>query len=294
MLSMVLKRVTLTGLLVLTLVGLAARGSARAQGLDARALSNRAVDYFRRGQYEQALADFEASYALNPIPEMLFNIGQTYRLRGDCSRALQSYRRYLEISPTGRLRDKAAARIAELQNCGAPDPPSESPAPGHEVTVPTPPPSPTLDGAASPSGQTPKEMPRPLSPAIPASLPPGRSWVAPQPNPLRRRSTIAGLTGLGAALGLAAVGIDFAVETSAKATEVSRLSRMGGVWAGQAPGLESAGRRDQIIAGAMFGSAAALALASSALLILGQRSSHAPLHAAVAATSGQIECDIQF
>jgi hypothetical protein len=114
--------------LVLALVVCA--GLSRAQSNDARALADRGLESFRHGAYEPAAQDFMASYAINPIAELLFNAAQAYRLGGDCPQALAHYQQYVDIAPQGRLRAQAEAMIAKLQSCGAPADPS----PQHEET----------------------------------------------------------------------------------------------------------------------------------------------------------------
>ena len=53
---------------------------------DARALRE-AKAHFRKGaihyharEYEQAIAEYQAAYQLSPLPDLLFNLAQAYRL----------------------------------------------------------------------------------------------------------------------------------------------------------------------------------------------------------------------
>ena len=112
-------------------------GIGYAKSPDSRALSNSGIANFRRGDYQRAIRDFEASYALEPMAELRFNIAQALRLLGNCPGALHNYQDYLRAAPDGRLRPKALARIAELQSCAtaeqapaAADQPNATVAPG--------------------------------------------------------------------------------------------------------------------------------------------------------------------
>jgi len=49
-----------------------------------------------------------------PLPELLFNIAQAYRLKGDAKRALEMYKRFIEVIPDGQIADQARTNIAAL------------------------------------------------------------------------------------------------------------------------------------------------------------------------------------
>ncbi len=85
------------------------------------ATRDRARDYFRAGRAHQeasewdvAISEYEAGYALVPLPEFLFNIGQCYRSKDDKVRAVAYYRRYLAAAPTGRGASEARDHIIKL------------------------------------------------------------------------------------------------------------------------------------------------------------------------------------
>jgi tetratricopeptide (TPR) repeat protein len=69
---------------------------------------------FESGDYAQAIVEYEAAYKILPIPAILFNLGQAYRLKGDVHKAIELYERYVAIAPSGRVSDEARADIAEL------------------------------------------------------------------------------------------------------------------------------------------------------------------------------------
>jgi tetratricopeptide (TPR) repeat protein len=64
--------------------------------------------------YDQAIKEFAAAYALVPLPELMFDTGQAYRLSGQIDPALDSYQKYLAATPEGTLADEARVHVAEL------------------------------------------------------------------------------------------------------------------------------------------------------------------------------------
>jgi hypothetical protein len=120
---------------------------------EARTLARRGIECFHRGEYAQAIADFEASYALRPMPSLIYNIAQTHRLAGHCRQAVEQYRRFVTQAPTGPLHDAAMAQLTQLEPCLSAEPstlssddaspadklkPSSSPAlPSVPMTTPT-------------------------------------------------------------------------------------------------------------------------------------------------------------
>lgn len=70
---------------------------------------------YRTGQYDQAVAAFEAAYTIKPEPLFLFNMAQARRLSGRNQEALQLYERYLQNDPGSELREKTEGYIAEVK-----------------------------------------------------------------------------------------------------------------------------------------------------------------------------------
>jgi hypothetical protein len=129
-----------------------------AQEDDARGLSNRGIAHFAKGEFEPALHDFQASYALNPLPDLLFDMAQAYRKLGNCELALRNYTEYLRAAPNGRMHDKAKTQVAALQEChSAAPPPPAAPATIEEKPAAPPPqtPAPIAESSA----------PEPVNPA---------------------------------------------------------------------------------------------------------------------------------
>jgi len=82
---------------------------------DAREHYRKALVHYDLRQFDRAIAEFQQAYAITGAPELLFNMAQAHRLRGDCKQALYFYRAYLHLSPDAPNRDDVQARIGEMQ-----------------------------------------------------------------------------------------------------------------------------------------------------------------------------------
>ena len=102
----------------------------------------RGVEAFEDERYAQAVVAFEAAYAIEPAPTLLFAIGNARRFAGDCPGSVDALERFLATEPPQDAADDAR-RVMEL--CS---PPKEDPA--SAVAGPEP--------ASSPSA---KDTPRP-------------------------------------------------------------------------------------------------------------------------------------
>jgi tetratricopeptide (TPR) repeat protein len=93
----------LTGLICALLVACTA-GRARAEEeREERAEGRRRFEsgeqYYRRGQYQAALEQYQAGYGLTRLPGFLINIGHCYRLEGQARKARATYRTFLVVEP---------------------------------------------------------------------------------------------------------------------------------------------------------------------------------------------------
>ena len=80
----------------------------------AKAHFRQGAAYYGVGSYEQALKEYLAAYELLPLPDILFNIGQALRMTGHKQRAIDYYRRYLEVRTSGQPSDEARDYVASL------------------------------------------------------------------------------------------------------------------------------------------------------------------------------------
>ncbi|MFH0903279.1 MAG: tetratricopeptide repeat protein [Pseudomonadota bacterium] len=80
----------------------------------ARAHFKQGRAYHQVGAHAQAIAEYEAAYALAPLTELLFNIAQAHRAMGDKEKARDFYQRYLRAEPEGRASDESRMQVALL------------------------------------------------------------------------------------------------------------------------------------------------------------------------------------
>jgi tetratricopeptide (TPR) repeat protein len=71
--------------------------------------------YYEAGAWDDAAREYEQAYELVALPELLFNIGQAYRLKGDKPKAIAAYQRYLDKLPEGPLAEEARNHVAALK-----------------------------------------------------------------------------------------------------------------------------------------------------------------------------------
>jgi tetratricopeptide (TPR) repeat protein len=79
-----------------------------------RVLFEQAETKFNLGRFDDALADYQAAYEVEPLPAFLFNIGQCYRNLGNYERAQFYFRRYVALDPDSSNRPAAERLVAEM------------------------------------------------------------------------------------------------------------------------------------------------------------------------------------
>jgi len=148
------------------------------------------------GRYDEAIALYKRAYAAIPHPEILFDLGQAHRLKGDAETALSYYRRYLAAEPNGRAAPDATRWVAELSKALADrkrepprkaEPERKADAHGAAADRRTDPRSAAPDrpadavrssGEARPTEAAPRATP-PGAPAVPPAADPSTARVAP-------------------------------------------------------------------------------------------------------------------
>ena len=132
-------RVLLVALVLAVVV--APRGARAEDGASAaRAHFQKAEAAFNMGDFEGALASYQAAYKAKPLPGLLFNVGQCHRNMGNHERALFFYRRYLALSPDTPNRSLVEGLIAEEEKkeaaSGKAAPPATTPPPATAAAAP--------------------------------------------------------------------------------------------------------------------------------------------------------------
>ena len=237
----------------------------------ARALSNEGLEHFRQHEYEQAIASFQRSYAMSPLPALLFDMAQAYRLAGDCDSALQYYRRYGEVAPGDGNRDALDGRIRDMERCAHPAPPVELARSSVAAVVVA-----------------------PLAIAAPPAL------VASESPALRvrraRQQEVGGLVLVGAGAAALAAAIYFTVDGAHAQATLQQQLRQNSQWqANLEQQTDARGRRDNIAAGVLFGVGGAMAAGGAILYGVGHRSERVVrVSGFVQPSGGMVACAASF
>jgi hypothetical protein len=94
----------------------------------AKKLVDDAIAAQNAGDYDKAIALYQRAFALIPHPDLLFNVGQAYRLAGQPRKAARFYTRYLQLAPDGKEAATARAHLAAIRGSDdAGDPPEDEP-----------------------------------------------------------------------------------------------------------------------------------------------------------------------
>jgi len=94
-------------------------GPARAQvnpasRAEAAAHTRQGQAYFGRGDYDRAIAEYQAAFDLSLEPSLLFNVGLCYDRTNRPEQALAAFQLYLELAPGGSVADEARNDVARL------------------------------------------------------------------------------------------------------------------------------------------------------------------------------------
>jgi tetratricopeptide repeat protein len=185
----------------------------------ARAHFQQAEKAFNLGNFEEALAAYQAAYAAKPLPGFLFNLAQCQRNLGNQERALFFYRRYLELEPQTPNRAVVEGLIAESEKRLAAQPAAAGLAPAPAAASPPPPPvlappppsapvtvAPPAETAAAPVAPSPAPAPSTIMEAPPETPPMLVTTGSVPPPPLYRRwwfwATLGGVAAAGVATAL--------------------------------------------------------------------------------------------
>jgi len=186
----------------------------------ARKRSNEGLEYFKQGEYDLAIDAFRASYALSPLPVLLFDMAQAFRKKGECARALSLYRRYLNDEPLPTNREQVEQFITEMSRCAEPDGATSGP----PVVAEAEPPAASAVAAAPTNTTTPAPSQGPPSSDTGAHTSSGTN--ANSGAPLRTAGVVVGAVGV-VALG---VGVYSSIQAARASQKISDLFAKGGQW----------------------------------------------------------------
>jgi len=92
---------------------------------DVEAYQSRGSEYARRGDFDLAIADYDAAIKLNPdYPLAYYNRGLAFENKNQLQEALADFRRSAGLSPSDRNTQEAIARVTAALGSGAPSAPS--------------------------------------------------------------------------------------------------------------------------------------------------------------------------
>jgi tetratricopeptide (TPR) repeat protein len=97
------------------MMGLALAKKPDARQQEARAHFSQGRAFQDAGAYDDAIREYQAAYQLTPLPLLLFNIAQSYRLKGDKRAAIEHYEKYLAADSEGPAADEARDHVANLK-----------------------------------------------------------------------------------------------------------------------------------------------------------------------------------
>jgi tetratricopeptide (TPR) repeat protein len=248
-------------LTVMALLALSA-GAAVGNDLDsAREHYVKGTRAYDLGLYDEAIAEYKAAYKIKDDPAFLFNLGQAYRLANHPAEALHFYKTYLGKVPEAPNRAEVEAKIAEMSRLVEEQKePAVQPVPGEHTEAPA---AATPLVQASPEGSPPSVVARTPPASVVTAVP--ASAETPRPG---RGLRIGGIASAAGGLALVGLGVVFGVLAKQAGDDLSQLDQQNGVFD---PSKESAGRRDQVLAGVFIGAGAAAVVTGAVLYDLGVR-----------------------
>jgi tetratricopeptide (TPR) repeat protein len=98
--------------------------------------------HFAAQEYNEAIAEFRAGYALEPHPVFLYTMAQAERMSGDCPTAITLYRRFLAADPPEQQAKAARHNLARCEEALGAGAAVVEPAPEPEPLPPEPEPPP--------------------------------------------------------------------------------------------------------------------------------------------------------
>ncbi len=205
----------------------------------AKKLYDEGLRHFQVAEYSQAIDAWKQSYLLSKKPLLLFNIGQAYRLSGDCTQATTFYENYQEAEPNPKNQDELDEAVAACKDKVVDTKPVE------------PPPVETKPVETKPVETA------PVTPVAAVRPPP----PPPAPSHHHHRTLAIGLTVAGGVLEAGAVY--FALDGRAKANAIEKAT----TWDPQTKDLQATGQRDNKLAIGL-GIAGGAALVAGVILVV--------------------------
>lgn len=81
----------------------------------AKELFNHGIELYQIGEFEKAAARFLEAYQIVPKPQLLFNIGQAYRMAGQRQEAYEALVLFLCLAPDSPYRPEVERLLEEMR-----------------------------------------------------------------------------------------------------------------------------------------------------------------------------------
>lgn len=125
--------------IVVTLVRVAAAQPTGGEGpQEAERLYGEGQAAYDAKHYDEAITKWERSYELSHLPGLVFNLAQAYRLRGSCTKAVETYKKFIGLDPSSAERATAEGWIKDIEPCADRPAPKQAPkiiGPAHDKDV---------------------------------------------------------------------------------------------------------------------------------------------------------------
>jgi tetratricopeptide (TPR) repeat protein len=280
-----MRAVALAGVLALGAVAHADTAAEKKKQANER--YQRAMTHYNLGEFDEAIAEFKAAYEISQAPELLFNIGQAFRLKEDYKQALFFYDTYLRLRPDAKNRADVEKWIAEMKRLidekrgGETSPPASAPA-----SVERPPTPPKEEVELQDPGSETEAQPPPE--ATPVETPVPERPVSAPDEQLGRGLRIVGLVAGGLGVAMAGTGVYFAFRAQSDWQMISDLADRRGNWNNSYDEVEADGERSEAVATILIPVGAAALVAGGVIYYLGWRDSSAPRAAAAPGGRGMV------
>jgi len=214
----------------------------------AKQLYDEGLRHYQVAEYTQAIDVWKQAYLISKKPLLLFNIGQAYRLSGDCKQAQTFYDNYQEAEPNPSNQDELDQAVAACKNAPATTdkPAGTGDKPATTITSTQNPPLTPVD--THPTETKPVDDPgKSLARGTKPVAPPSTGGVDLEPGPTTTSG--GGKRTAGIIVGIAGVVLEggavvFALQGKSKASDAEKVT----TWDQHAMDLQSAGERDNKIA----------------------------------------------
>ena len=252
-------------LVVLLLVLGAGAAAARAQ--PAKELYREGQALYDAGQYDEAIATWKEAYVLSDEPLLLFNLGQAYRLKGECAEARVHYENYLKRGTKLHTREAIEKTLSECEekNREKQEPGDRQQVTGNGGNV-SPPPAVAVPESGTGSGAA-------------------TVAVSGSERDAGKRKKAAAIAVGGTGVVLLLTGVVFGVMAS---NDLEELEEADGEWNEQLQSLEDRQARNAVLGPVFIGAGVAAVAGGAVLYWMGRREAQAAAVGAAPAAGGGV------